>query len=255
MTDIAPILAVDNLSVFYGKVAAVFGVSVTLPERAIVTIIGPNGAGKTSMINAVMGFLPAQGVVRYHGASVDNLEVEERVTQGISLVPERRELFGELSVLDNLVLGAFPRYRRGDQGIDADLTAIFSRFPRLAERREQQASTLSGGERQMLAMGRALMAKPKVLLLDEPSIGLAPLIVREVFNAIADLRAAGTSILLVEQNARAALRIADYAYVMENGKIALEGEAGAIAHNPVVVEKYLGISDRSRGPQQDGAPA
>jgi branched-chain amino acid transport system ATP-binding protein len=247
-----PILAVDDLSVFYGKVAAVFGVSVTLPQGSIVTIIGPNGAGKTTMVNALMGFLPAKGAVRYRGEAIDDLEVEERVARGISLVPERRELFGELSVFDNLVLGAFARYRRGDPGVDADLAAIFGRFPRLAERREQQASTLSGGERQMLAMGRALMAKPKVLLLDEPSIGLAPLIVREVFSVIADLRVSGTSILLVEQNARAALRVADYAYVMENGKIALEGEAHAIAHNPLVVQKYLGISDGARRPKDDG---
>jgi branched-chain amino acid transport system ATP-binding protein len=250
-----PILAVDQLSVFYGKVAAVFDVSVTLPQGSIVTIIGPNGAGKTTMVNALMGFLPAQGAIRYRGVPIDDLEVEERVDRGISLVPERRELFGELSVLDNLTLGAFPRFRRGEKDIRDDLAAIFSRFPRLSERREQQASTLSGGERQMLAMGRALMAKPRVLLLDEPSIGLAPLIVREVFSAIADLRVAGTSILLVEQNARAALRVADYAYVMENGKIALEGEADVIAANPSVVEKYLGISEGARKSYDDGGRA
>jgi branched-chain amino acid transport system ATP-binding protein len=250
----APILAVEGLSVFYGKVAAVFGVSVTLPQGAIVTIIGPNGAGKTTLVNALMGFLPAQGIVRYEGAVIDDLEVEQRVARGISLVPERRELFGELSVLDNLVLGAFPRYRRGDPDVGSDLAAIFDRFPRLAERQAQQASTLSGGERQMLAMGRALMAKPKVLLLDEPSIGLAPLIVREVFNAIGDLRASGTSILLVEQNARAALRIADYAYVMENGQIALDGEARTIAHDPLVVGKYLGISQGARTRKNLGGP-
>jgi branched-chain amino acid transport system ATP-binding protein len=240
-----PILSVEDFSVFYGKVAAVFGVSIALPQGSIVTIIGPNGAGKTTMVNALMGFLPAKGSVHYRNESIDDLEVEERVARGISLVPERRELFGELSVLDNLVLGAFVRNRSADSGIDADLASIFGRFPRLAERREQQASTLSGGERQMLAMGRALMAKPKVLLLDEPSIGLAPLIVREVFSAIADLRVSGTSILLVEQNARAALRVADYAYVMENGRIALEGEAHAIAQDPLVIGKYLGIQPRS----------
>ena len=152
-------------------------------------------------------------------------------------------------------LGAFPRYRRGDPDVGSDLAAIFARFPRLAERQAQQASTLSGGERQMLAMGRALMAKPKVLLLDEPSIGLAPLIVREVFSAICDLRASGTSILLVEQNARAALRIADYAYVMENGQIALDGGAQTIAHDPLVVEKYLGISQGARTRKDLGGPA
>jgi branched-chain amino acid transport system ATP-binding protein len=251
----APILEVEELSVFYGKVAAVFGVSVTLPQGEIVTIIGPNGAGKTTLVNALMGFLPGQGTVRYEGVVIDDLEVEQRVARGISLVPERRELFGELSVLDNLVLGAFPRYRLGDPDVGSDLAAIFDRFPRLAERQAQQASTLSGGERQMLAMGRALMAKPKVLLLDEPSIGLAPLIVREVFNAIGDLRASGTSILLVEQNARAALRIADYAYVMENGQIALDGDARTIAHDPLVIEKYLGISQGARTRKDLGGPA
>ncbi len=253
MSTRAPILEVVDLSVFYGKVAAVFGASVTLNQGAIVTVVGPNGAGKTTLINALMGFLPARGVIRYRGEPLDDLEVEQRVERGISLVPERRELFGELSVFDNLVLGAFPRYRRRDPDIDADLARIFRRFPRLQERREQQASTLSGGERQMLAMGRALMAKPNVLLLDEPSIGLAPLIVREVFNAIAELRASGTSILLVEQNARAALRIADYAYVMENGRIATEGEADAIARDSLVIEKYLGIKATSRKSEKNGA--
>jgi branched-chain amino acid transport system ATP-binding protein len=241
------ILAAETLSVFYGKVAAVFDVSIALPQGGIVTIIGPNGAGKTTLVNAVMGLLPARGMVRFQGEPIGDLEAEERVRLGISLVPERRELFGALSVLDNLVLGAFPRYRPGAWHIEADLAAIFTRFPRLAERRSQLASTLSGGERQMLAMARALMARPRVLLLDEPSIGLAPLIVREVFAVIATLREAGTSILLVEQNARAALKIADHAYVMENGKIAIEGEAKAIAGNPLVVEKFLGISDSSSG--------
>jgi branched-chain amino acid transport system ATP-binding protein len=250
MSASAPILEVVNVSVFYGKVAAVFGASVTLRQGSIVTVIGPNGAGKTTLINALMGFLPAQGIIRYLGEPVDDLEVEQRVGHGISLVPERRELFGELSVFDNLVLGAFPRYRRRDPDIEADLAQIFQRFPRLKERREQQASTLSGGERQMLAMGRALMAKPKVLLLDEPSIGLAPLIVREVFNAIAELRISGTSILMVEQNARAALRIADYAYVMENGKIVAEGEADAISRDSLVIEKYLGIKGASRASEK-----
>jgi branched-chain amino acid transport system ATP-binding protein len=255
MTGALPILSVERLSVFYGKVAAVFGVSITLPRGSIVTIIGPNGAGKTTLVSALMGFLPSQGTVRYDGDAIEDVEVEERVARGISLVPEGRELFGELSVLDNLVLGAFPRYRRGDPDVDADLAAIFARFPRLRERRTQQASTLSGGERQMLAMGRALIAKPRVLLLDEPSIGLAPRIVHEVFRTIAELRGSGTSILLVEQNARAALRIADYAYVMENGRIALEGDAKVIAHDSQVIDKYLGISTGSHKSNDDGVPA
>jgi branched-chain amino acid transport system ATP-binding protein len=169
--------------------------------------------------------------------------VEDRVERGLCLVPERRELFGELPVEDNLVLGAFQRCRRRSL-LQADLDAVYARFPKLKERRGQLAGTLSGGERQMVALGRALMARPKLLMLDEPSLGLAPLIVKEVFHAITELRAAGVSILLIEQNARAALQVADYGYVLETGEIVLEGPSAELAANPRVVETYLGLAGR-----------
>ena len=171
-------------------------------------------------------------------------QVETRVAAGMSLVPERRELFGGLSVEDNLRLGAFQRVRQGERGADSDFDDVYRRFPRLMERRAQLAATLSGGERQMLALARALMGKPKLLMLDEPSLGLAPLVVREILRAIADLKKTGVSILLVEQNARAALQIADYGYVLETGEIALEGPARSLAENPRVLESYLGLSGR-----------
>jgi branched-chain amino acid transport system ATP-binding protein len=235
-------LEVRDLSVAYGKVEALHGASLKVPAGSIVTVIGPNGAGKTTMLNAVMGLLPARGEVHYEGTSISKVEVEARVAHGLCLVPERRELFAEMTVADNLTLGAFPRHRRRERGIGDDLEAVYARFPRLRERREQLAGTLSGGERQMLALGRALMARPRVLMLDEPSLGLAPLIVREIFRIISDLRKTGVSILLVEQNARAALQVADHAYVLETGEIVLEGAAKALATNPRVVETYLGLA-------------
>jgi branched-chain amino acid transport system ATP-binding protein len=235
-------LKVSGLSVAYGKVEALHQASIEVGEGSIVTVIGPNGAGKTTMLNAVMGLMPAKGTVQYDGADVSDEEVEARVGRGMVLVPERRELFSEMTVADNLVLGAFPRFRRGDSGIDADLQAVYQRFPRLLERKAQLAGTLSGGERQMLALGRALMAKPRLLMLDEPSLGLAPLIVREIFRIISDLRSTGVSILLVEQNARAALHVADYAYVIETGEIVLQGAARDLASDPKVIETYLGLS-------------
>jgi branched-chain amino acid transport system ATP-binding protein len=235
-------LDVRALSVAYGKVEALHQASIQVGEGSIVTVIGPNGAGKTTMLNAVMGLLPASGEVRYEGESIGAEEVEARVARGLVLVPERRELFAEMTVADNLVLGAFPRYRRREMGIDVDLDAVYKRFPRLLERRAQLAGTLSGGERQMLALGRALMAKPRLLMLDEPSLGLAPRIVREIFHIIADLRRTGVSILLVEQNARAALQVADHAYVIETGEIVLQGPARDLATDPKVIETYLGLS-------------
>ena len=238
------ILEVADLRVLYGKVEALHRASLTVRAGSIVTVIGPNGAGKTTMLGAVMGLLRATGEVRYNGANIAGLEVEARVAAGISLVPEKRELFGDMPVHDNLRLGAFARIRRGERGIDADLDAVYARFPRLLERRAQRAETLSGGERQMLALGRALMAKPKLLMLDEPSLGLAPLIVREIFSIIADLKKTGVSILLVEQNARAALQVADYGYVLENGEITVEGAARELAGNPRVIETYLGLKKR-----------
>jgi branched-chain amino acid transport system ATP-binding protein len=235
-------LDVQGLSVAYGKVEALHQASVTVASGSIVTVIGPNGAGKTTMLNAIMGLLPSRGTVRYEGELIGGEDVEGRVARGLVLVPERRELFAEMTVADNLMLGAFPRFRRRESGIDADLAAVYQRFPRLLERKAQLAGTLSGGERQMLALGRALMARPKLLMLDEPSLGLAPLIVREIFHIIADLRRTGVSILLVEQNARAALHVADHAYVIETGEIVLEGPAHELASDPKVIETYLGLS-------------
>ena len=238
------LLEVDDLRVCYRKVEALHRVSLRVEQGSIVTVIGPNGAGKTTLLGAIMGLLPASGAIRSLGADVGATKVEARVARGLCLVPERRELFGELSVEDNLRLGAFQRVRHGERGADGDLGDVYQRFPRLAERRTQLAATLSGGERQMLALGRALMGKPRLLMLDEPSLGLAPRIVREIMHIVADLRKTGVSILLVEQNARAALQVADYGYVLETGEIALEGESSSLAGNPRVVESYLGFASR-----------
>ena len=238
-------LEVSDLRVYYGKVEGLHRASLKVGEGSIVTVIGPNGAGKTTLLGAIMGLLPCSGSVRYAGADLAGMSVEARVSMGLCLVPERRELFGELSVEDNLRLGAFQRIRRGERGLDADMEAVYARFPRLKERHTQLAATLSGGERQMLALGRALMAKPRLLMLDEPSLGLAPRIVREIFHIIADLRKTGVAILLVEQNARAALQVADYGYVLETGEVALEGRSAELAENPRVAESYLGFAGKS----------
>ena len=209
-------------------------------------MIGPNGAGKTTMLGAIMGLLPSKGEIEFKGELQSDIEVEHLVAMGMTLVPEKRELFGEMSVEDNLLLGAFQRYRHGDRDEGKTMDQVFATFPRLKERRTQLAGTLSGGERQMLAVGRALMAKPKLLMLDEPSLGLAPLIVREIFHIIADLKKTGVAILLVEQNARAALQIADYGYVLETGSVALEGDSRQLADDPRVVETYLGLGGKKQ---------
>ena len=235
------LLEVRDLRVFYRRVEGLHRASLRVEEGSIVTVIGPNGAGKSTLLGAVMGLLRCTGEVRFAGRTLGNEPVESRVARGLCLVPERRELFGELSVEDNLLLGAFARERRRAV-LERDTVAIYQRFPRLKERHDQLAGTLSGGERQMLALGRALMARPKLLMLDEPSLGLAPLVVREVLRAIQELRAAGVSILLVEQNARAALQVADYGYVLETGEIVLEGSAAELLANPRVVETYLGLA-------------
>lgn len=235
----APVLlSVRNLSVSYGPVEAVSDVSLEVRAGEIVTVIGPNGAGKSTLLNAAMGLLPARGTVAFEGRDISRAMTEERVADGLCLVAERRELFGSMSVGDNLTLGAF---RRGRAEAAETMAEVFDRFPRLKERRHQLAATLSGGERQMLAMGRALMSRPRLLMLDEPSLGLAPRIVGEIFAIIAALRATGVAILLVEQNARAALNAADRAYVMEIGKIGLSGSAADLARDPRIVESYLGV--------------
>jgi branched-chain amino acid transport system ATP-binding protein len=216
-------------------------VTLAVGAGRIVTVVGPNGAGKTTTMAAIMGLAPSRGTIRYDGIDLANRTVEERVAAGMSLVPERRELFAEMNVADNLELGAFVRRRRRERDIDASLGAVYELFPRLRERRRQAAGTLSGGERQMLAIGRALMANPRLLMLDEPSLGLAPLIVAEIFRIIADLRRRGVAVLLVEQNARAALQLAAYGYVLESGELVLEGPAVELVHHHRMIASYLGL--------------
>ncbi len=235
------LLEINDLHVAYGKVEAVRGVALRMQAGQIVTVIGPNGAGKTTLLAAAAGLLRSRGQVIYDGFDVERLDVEERVERGFCLVPETRELFGDMTVADNLLLGAYARRRNGSD-IRQSLQQVYARFPRLDERRRQKAQTLSGGERQMLALGRALMAKPRLLLLDEPSLGLAPIMVREILRIVASLRDLGVSILLVEQNARAALETADYGYVLEMGEISHQGAAAVLANDPRVVATYLGGS-------------
>lgn len=245
MSETQPILEVSDLCVSYGKVEALHHVSLKVRPGEIVTVIGPNGAGKTTLLSAIMGVLPfSRGELRYQGEACPQVDIERMVAQGMTLVPEKRELFGEMSVADNLLLGAFMRRRLGFRDEQETLDKVYAIFPRLKERYRQMAGTLSGGERQMLAVGRALMAQPKILMLDEPSLGLAPLIVREIFRVIGDLRETGVAILLVEQNARAALQVSDYGYVLETGEIALEGPSDQLEDDPKVIESYLGLGGR-----------
>jgi branched-chain amino acid transport system ATP-binding protein len=239
------VLEVEDLCVSYGKVEAVHHVSLKVGEGQIVTVIGPNGAGKTTLLASIIGLLPrTKGGIHFLGNELGDTEVEQMVGLGVNLVPESRALFGEMSVEDNLLLGAFMRHRTGHRDHQQTMEEVFQIFPRLKERRAQHAGTLSGGERQMLAVARALMAKPKLLMLDEPSLGLAPLIVREIFRVIADLKKIGVAILLVEQNARAALQVADYGYVLETGEVALEGASNELVDDPKVIESYLGLGGK-----------
>ncbi|CAN7552030.1 ABC transporter ATP-binding protein [Caballeronia sp. LjRoot34] len=242
------ILQVAGLSVRYGKVEALHNGKLNVGAGQIVSVIGPNGAGKSTLLNAIMGALPstgyAKGTVLYRGEDVSALAIEKRVSRGMCLVPEKRELFASMTVEDNLVLGAYRRKRAGERNFLDQLDHVFDLFPRLKERRKQTAGTLSGGERQMLAVGRALMGKPDLLMLDEPSLGLAPLIVKEIFHIISALRQTGVATLLIEQNARAALQISDYGYVLETGEFAMEGVASELAHNPKVIETYLGLAKK-----------
>lgn len=239
------VLEVSSLSVSYGKVDALHEIALKVHRGEIVTVIGPNGAGKTTLLCALIGLLPVRGHLVYLGEQQDGgRSVEKLVRQGMTLVPEKRELFSEMSVRDNLLLGAFDRYRAGHRDQLETIDQVFEIFPRLRERRAQMAGTLSGGERQMLAMGRALMAKPRLLLLDEPSLGLAPLVIKEIFRTITQLKKLGVAILLVEQNARAALQVADYGYVLETGRLSLEGPSGDLLTDPRVIESYLGLGGR-----------
>ncbi|MEJ5999480.1 ABC transporter ATP-binding protein [Paucibacter soli] len=238
------LLTVRDLHAGYGRAEVLTGLNLALPEGSVVTVIGPNGAGKSTTLNALMGVLPARGQVLLDGQDISALSLEERVMRGLALVPEKRELFGSMSVEDNLVLGGYRPMRLGQRDWREELEKVYALFPRLKERREQLSGTLSGGERQMLAVGRALMARPKVLMLDEPSLGLAPLIVKEIFRIVARLRDTGVSILLIEQNARAALEVADYGYVLETGEIGLEGKASELANDPRVIETYLGAAKK-----------
>ena len=244
-----PVLEVNDLHVAYGKVEALHGASLQVGAGQIVTVIGPNGAGKSTMLNALAGAMPAngsmRGTVRLLGQDTAGVAVETRVARGMCLVPEKRELFASMTVEDNLLLGSYRRYKARESGYADQMAVVYELFPRLQERRKQQAGSLSGGERQMLALGRALMAKPQLLLLDEPSLGLAPLIVKEIFHIIVRLKQSGVAILLVEQNARAALQAADYAYVLETGEIALQGPAAELAHDPRVIDTYLGLAKKA----------
>ncbi|MGB3447008.1 MAG: ABC transporter ATP-binding protein [Xanthobacteraceae bacterium] len=234
----APLLDVRDLCVAYGRAEVVHNVSIKVTQGALVTVIGANGAGKTTLLNALMGLLNARGSITFRDRPIASVSLETRVQQGLCLVPERRELFADMPVEDNLLLGGI---RRSRAERNETLEQVFTQFPRLKERRQQLAGTLSGGERQMLAMGRALMARPTLLMLDEPSLGLAPRIVRDIFQILTELRASGVSILLVEQNARAALQVADYAYVMELGAITTQGSPAEIAQDARLVESYLGL--------------
>ncbi len=213
------------------------------------TVIGPNGAGKSTMLNAIAGALPnngtMQGQISLLGHDLDGVPIEARVARGMCLVPEKRELFASMSVEDNLLLGSYRRYKAHEKDYADQMAVVYDLFPRLRERRRQEAGTLSGGERQMLAVGRALMAKPQLLMLDEPSLGLAPLIVKEIFHIIVRLKQTGVAILLVEQNARAALQAADHAYVLETGDMVLEGPATQLANDPKVIDTYLGLAKKA----------
>ena len=223
----------------YGPIRAVRDVSLEVAPGEVVALIGANGAGKTTTLRTIAGLLrPAGGSIRFAGAAVAGVRPHRLVRQGLVLVPEGRGILTRLTVLDNLLLGATARRDRSE--VAADLERAYARFPRLAERRAQSAGTLSGGEQQMLAIARALMARPRLLMLDEPSLGLAPLVVREIFAAIRDLKASGVTILLVEQNARAALEIAERAYVLETGRVALSGPAAELLTSEQVIRAYLG---------------
>ena len=241
----ADLLTVKDLHAGYGRAEVLTGLNFQLAKGQVVTVIGPNGAGKSTTLNALMAVLPSRGQVVFDGVDLADVTLEERVMLGMALVPEKRELFGSMPVEDNLILGGYRAMKQRVPHWRNEIERVYTLFPRLKERRLQLAGTLSGGERQMLAVGRALMSGPKLLMLDEPSLGLAPLIVREIFRIIVQLREQGVSILLIEQNARAALEVADHGYVLETGAIALHGPASDLAGDPRVIETYLGAARKA----------
>jgi branched-chain amino acid transport system ATP-binding protein len=234
------LLDVHDLHAGYGRAEVLTGLNFVLAARQVVSVIGPNGAGKSTTLAALMGILPYRGRVVFDGQDLAGTTLEDRVMLGLALVPEKRELFGTMPVEDNLILGGYRAMKQRVPHWRREIERVYALFPRLKERRTQLAGTLSGGERQMLAVGRALMSAPKLLMLDEPSLGLAPLVVRDIFAIIERLRDEGTSILLIEQNARAALAVSEHGYVLETGTVVLDGPAEALAQDPRVIETYLG---------------
>jgi branched-chain amino acid transport system ATP-binding protein len=236
------LFSATNLESGYGKISAIRNIDLSVEAGGVVTVIGPNGAGKSTLLNCLMGLHPGSGAVTFDGERIDGLTVEQRLDRGLCLVAEKRELFGSMTVADNLELGGYSRRRHGSGPLREDLERVYETFPRMRERKSQLASTLSGGERQMLAIGRALMARPRLLMLDEPSLGLAPLIVDEVFRIIAGLRQSGVAILLVEQNAKAALHASDTGFVLEAGEIVLSGPSQQLLTDPRIEDVYLGAS-------------
>lgn len=234
-------LKINNLHVNYGGISAVKGISIHVPEKSIVTLIGANGAGKSTTLRTIAGLVKASnGEIIFRGENILGKDTIDIVAKGITLVPEGRRVFANLSVLENLKIGAYLR----TEGIDDDIKRVYELFPRLKEREWQMAGTLSGGEQQMLAVGRALMAKPKLIMMDEPSLGLAPLIVNDIFEIIKEINHQGTTILLIEQNANKALKVADYGYVLETGNITMEGKGIELLKNEKIIEAYLGTSKK-----------
>lgn len=236
------ILSIQNLKVRYGNIEALKGVNIEVKEGKVVAILGANGAGKTSLLRTISGLVNAQsGTIQLMGKEISKLDAEKIAALGIAQSPEGRQIFRDLTVDENLRIGSFTVKNKAE--IEKNYERVFRYFPILKERKNQVASTLSGGEQQMLAIGRALMSSPKVLLLDEPSLGLAPLIVRDIFKIVKEIQAEGATVIIVEQNAKSTLKIADYAYVIELGEISMEGEAQDLLHNPKLIEAYLGSSD------------
>ena len=232
-------LTVDNIDVYYGAIHAIKGISLSVNQGDITTLIGSNGAGKSTTLHTISGLLkPKNGKIIFEDRDITGLAAHKIVGMGLVQVPEGRHVFANMTVAENLEMGAY--LRKDKEGVNKDRAAVFTRFPRLLERKDQVAGTLSGGEQQMLAMGRALMSRPRLLLLDEPSMGLAPLLVQEIFNIIKEIKETGTTILLVEQNAKMALSIADKAYVLETGRISLEGTGKELLHSEAVQKAYLG---------------